>query len=219
MQRNLVALAVTIAAVAIWCCAAPNAAEPVTPTEKIQLFGGENLDGWVRYLPDPNADPANTWQVRDGVIACTGQPAGYLRTEKAYRDYRLHVEWRWPANPGNSGVLLHAGLPDRVWPLMIEAQLASQNAGDIWVVDTEFKEHQQRGEGRRTPKLGPHNENPPGQWNSYDITVAGDVIVLAVNGKVMNIASGCSVTSGHICLQSEGAPIEFRNVWVGPLNQ
>ncbi len=37
-----------------------------------------------------------------------------------------------------------------------------------------------------------------------------------VNGKLMNEATDCSVTEGKICLQSEGAPIEFRNIYVEP---
>ncbi len=192
-------------------------AAPVTPTETIELFNGENLDGWKLFLPDANADPANTWSVADGKIVCAGQPVGYMRTTTQYRDYRLHVEWRWSGNPGNCGVLLHVNGEDRVWPQMIEAQLQNHSAGDIWIIDTTFREHRERGQDRRVPKLGPHNENPAGEWNSYDIVCSGDTVVLTVNGRVMNIATDCELTSGWICLQSEGAPIEFRNVRLEPL--
>ena len=42
----------------------------------------------------------------------------------------------------------------------------------------------------------------------------GDVVRPYVNGKLMNEATGCQITAGKICLQSEGAPIEFRNITI-----
>jgi hypothetical protein len=38
-----------------------------------------------------------------------------------------------------------------------------------------------------------------------------------VNGVLQNVATGCSVSSGKICLQSEGTPIEYRNIYIEPL--
>ena len=204
----------------LWVATAALGQEPapIKPTQPIELFNGRDFDGWKLFLPDPAADVTKTWSVADGLIRCTGQPAGYMRTLARYRDYRLHVEWRWPANPGNNGVLVHVQLPDKVWPKMIECQLMNQNAGDIWIIETTFREHKERGQDRRTPKLGPANEKPLGEWNSYDIVASGNTLVLSVNGKVMNIATQCELSDGYICLQSEGAPIEFRNVRLTPLD-
>src|SRR5262245_32920929 len=100
---------------------------------KVALFDGKSLAGWVQFLPD-KADPAKTWSVKDGVIRCTGTPAGYLRTEKTFKNYFLVVEWRWPEKPGNSGVLLHMQKDDKVWRYSVEAELGSGSAGDFWLI-------------------------------------------------------------------------------------
>jgi hypothetical protein len=95
------------------------------------------------------------------------------------------------------------------------------NAGDFWLLGgIETKEHAKGGErvsGRRTTKLNKSSEKPPGEWNSYDILCKDDWIVVIVNGVLQNVATGCSVWSGKILLQSEGAPIEFRNICLEPL--
>jgi len=39
-----------------------------------------------------------------------------------------------------------------------------------------------------------------------------------VNGVLQNEGTDASVTSGWICLQSEGSPIEFRNIYLQPLD-
>lgn len=225
-----------------------SGAESITPRHPINLFNGRNLDGWVVYRrPADAAAPATTWTVLDGVIQCSGVPAGYIRTVDRYRDYRLTVEWRWNPAPmplnaqgrprgRNSGVLLHTQLPDEVWPKSIEAQLAEENAGDFWViggVDTaqhaaarnqaiaaagsDAEALKRARSNRRFAKAGESSERPLGEWNTYDIVCRNDTIVVTVNGVQQNRATAVTVSEGHICLQSEGAPIEFRNVKVEPL--
>ena len=53
-------------------------------------------------------------------------------------------------------------------------------------------------------------------WVCHVIAVDG-VIKLAVNGKVVNGASGTSQKKGYLCLQSEGAEIHFRNIRLRPI--
>jgi len=186
-------------------------------TKSVALFNGKDFTGWKLFLPDENADPANTWSVKDGVIHCTGSPVGYMRTEKEYENYRLRVEWRFPGSPGNSGVLLHVQGDDMVWPKSIEAQLQHEHAGDIWVIGgTTFKEHTDKS-NRRVLKKEKSSEKPVGEWNQYEIICRGDTITLHVNGVLQNEATECTVTKGTIGLQSEGAPIEFRNIVLEPL--
>ncbi len=180
--------------------------------EWIPLFDGKTMQGWVQFLPDPNADPSKTWMAKDGVIHCTGEPAGYIRTDKKFSNYHLQLEWRWAGKPGNSGVLLHVQDKDEVWPKSIEAQLMHENAGDFWVIGgTDFQEHTDK-DDRRVPKREKSSEKKPGEWNQYDIWCVGDTIRLFVNGVLQNEATKCTVTEGYIALQSEGAPIEFRNI-------
>lgn len=193
-------------------------AEVIAPKVPIALFDGETLDGWVFHLKDGQGDPAQTWSVRDGVVSCTGTPAGYMRTEQRYTNYRLTFEWRWPAEPGNGGLLLHIQLPDTVWPKSIEGQLQHEHAADFWVIGgAEFKEHTDP-EDRRVPKQHPHNEKPLGEWNLYEAVCDGDTIRLSINGLLQNTATEVTVTDGYIGFQSEGAPIELRNIVVHPLD-
>ena len=70
----------------------------------------------------------------------------------------------------------------------------------------------------RVPKKLDSTENQPGQWNEYDITCKGDTITVLVNGQLQNDAVKATDTEGWICLQSEGSPIQFRNIYLEDLN-
>ena len=223
MKRVIVALTVMLFAASLMIAPAiaVEVVKPVVPQEKTLLWNGKDFTGWTRYLRDPSKDVDDTWSVENGLLRCTGRPAGYMRTEKVYADYHLHVEWRWPDKPGNNGVLVHMSGDDKVWPKSLECQLHSGNAGDFWVIGgVETAEHAKGGPrvgGRRTRKLKDSSEKPLGQWNAYDIICKDDWIVVIVNGVLQNIGTRCSETSGKICLQSEGALIEYRNIYVEPL--
>ncbi len=195
-----------------------------SPGKKVVLFNGEDFSGWERFVADASVDVDQVWRVRDGLLYCAGQPNGYIRTANQYDNYHLHIEWRWPANPTNSGVLLHAQGPDRVWPACIECQLKAGNAGDFVLiggtgltVDGTDRRNLER-QFVSIAKKQPTTERPGGQWNTYDIHCDGDSIRCFVNGVVQNEGTGASVTSGWICLQSEGSPIEFRNIYLLPLD-
>jgi hypothetical protein len=51
-----------------------------------------------------------------------------------------------------------------------------------------------------------------GEWNTYVVTCIDGVIKLSVNGVVVNGISQSTQKKGYICLESEGAPIHFRNL-------
>jgi hypothetical protein len=199
-------------------CEKPQSIVDGEPQKKVMLFNGEDLSGWELFIPDKNVDVNTVWSVKDGIIHCTGNPAGYMRTKCDFNNYKIHVQWRWPGKGGNSGVLLHMSGADKVWPKSIECQLMSTNAGDFWLIDgTDIKEHQGI-EGRRVPKRADSSEKPLGQWNTYEIYCRGNNIDVFVNGVLQNKATQATVESGMICLQSEGTPIEFRNVYLEPLD-
>ena len=61
------------------------------------------------------------------------------------------------------------------------------------------------------------NEKPVGEWNSYDIVCDGKTVTLFVNGLLQNKGTEANPWHGPICLQSEGSPIEFRNIYLGPI--
>ena len=224
MKRLAVVMIVTAAAIGLLAVVAGSQEQqknPVVPKEKIVLWNGKDFTGWKLFVPDAGYDVTRTWSIKEGVIRCEGKPGGYMRTEADYADYLFHVEWRWAGGGGNSGVLAHMSGPDVVWPKSLECQLASENAGDFWVIGgVETKEHAKGGKrvsDRRVIKLKKSSEKPLGQWNAYDILCKDDWVAVVVNGVLQNLATKCSVTSGKICLQSEGAPIEFRNIYLEPL--
>jgi hypothetical protein len=186
--------------------------------ETIALFNGRDLEGWYIYL-DADADPKNVWKVRDGEIWCTGNPTGFLRTNQEYSDFKLVLEWRWPEKPGNSGVLLHMGGEEKIWPLCMEAQLMHTRAGDFVGMGCSFNENKAEKGGpiSYTPRMNDSNEKELGGWNKYEITCKGDTIEATVNGQLQNKATGVTISKGYIGFQSEGVPIMFRNIKLTPL--
>lgn len=197
------------------------------------LFNGKDTTGWTFFLrppkdkPDSKPDPKDTWSVKDGVLVCTGKPNGYVVTEKEYGDYVLRLKWRFPegSKGGNSGVLLHCTGKDVVWPNSVEAQLAAGQAGDLWLIADESgklpkldiatdRKDEKNKQGRHYFRIGKGEaiEKPFGEWNQYEITCKGGDITLVVNGKKVNEGKAGELTKGRIGLQSEGAPIEFKDI-------
>lgn len=178
----------------------------------IELFNGSDLSNWTHCLSRGGAKMEDTWKVEEGIIKCSGSPSGYIRTKEQYRDYTLTVEWRWPEDGSNNGVLVHVQEPDAVWPKSLEAQLQSGSAGDIWVIGgADFKEHHGVA-GRRVKKQEASTEKPLGECNTFTIVAKGDTLRIYVNGVLQNVATECTLQEGYIALQSEGTPIEFRKV-------
>ena len=56
---------------------------------------------------DVNGDE-ETWTFEDGVIHCTGQPIGVIRTAKEYGNFELVAQWRHLESGGNSGIFVWA---------------------------------------------------------------------------------------------------------------
>jgi hypothetical protein len=202
--------------------AGPGAAVAATPAA-IELFNGRDLTGWTYELADADVKMEDVWSVQDGVLFCKGQPVGYLRTVEDYENYVLSLEWRWPPGTpgGNNGVLVHTSTPGAIgiWPKSIEVQLQTGHAGDFWIIGTELQVEnvEERFDGRRRYLKLVDAEKPLGEWNHMEITCRGDEIIVKVNGELVNHATNCSVTSGAIALQSEGVPIEYRNIRLTPL--
>ncbi len=182
----------------------------------VALFNGHDLSGWTAVV-DPRHPAARTWSVRDGVIVCTGKPAGYLRTKATFADFRLHVQWRWPGRPGKSGVFVDGSGPDRIWPRCYEANLLVGRTGEFRANGgARFQATSPPGEKSRL-RPGADREHPAGAWNDLDLVCRGHQIRLYVNGVLENRLDHAVLGSGWIALQSEGAPIEFRAITLEPL--
>jgi hypothetical protein len=204
----------------------PGVAQSEEADGWVALFNGRDLTGWTYFLQVPEGVEtprmSDVWTVdaANAVLTCQGKPPGYIRTEKTYTDYVLELEWRFPAEPGNSGVLLRMTGPDQIWPRCVEAQLQSGRAGDFRLIGGAPLETEASRVNPEQPRHRRHvrpNEKPLGEWNHYRITVDGDRLALEVNGELLNQGRGAEEVAGTIGLQSEGAVIEFRNIRLKPL--
>ncbi len=202
--------------------------------EVIELFNGENLEGWSHLLwsEDGSAKELameDVWSVKDGVLMCKGKPLGYLQTTSNYKNYVLNLEWRWAAEPTNSGVLLRIQQkPETFLPKCVEAQLQHNSAGDLYgFFEASLSGDEKRYQLIESKKIGNfhalkkirHLEKDPGQWNHYRIEVNGSTIRAYINGELANEGGGLDVIAGPIGLQSEGSEIHFRNIRLEPLSE
>ena len=185
------------------------------------LFKGRDFSGWELHT-EPAASIASVFSVQaDGVIASAGKPSGYLATTGTYRNYRLHVEWRWPGKPGNGGVLLHIspGPMDRVWPLSQQIQTKFGNVGDVLpMAGASFAEALTGDKPPVKAHIAADSERAAGEWNSADIVSRDGVIEVSVNGVLQNRVTNAAPREGKIGFQLEGTPYELRRVELAPLD-
>jgi hypothetical protein len=197
-----------------------RSAEP-DPAGFVPLFNGRDLTGWVNV----NCAPS-TWSVKDGVIYCTGAPIGELRTKGMYQNFILEAEWRHLRPMGNGGIFVWAdALPARGQPFhrAVEVQVLDGREGAGYTSDGDvFPIHgatlepvKGRGGSRAFPTE--KRSRPSPEWNHYRIECIDGTIRLAVNGEVVTQGSQCSPRRGYICLESEGSPVEFRNLRIQEL--
>lgn len=189
----------------------------------------DSLEAWECYLEDPEVKVQDVWNIEDGVLICSSKSLGYLYTKRDYDNFVLKLEWRWPPGkePGKGGVLIRMTGEHRIWPKSLEAQLNVGNAGDFWGLAgyrlsgpaerMQTSDHQEFGKLTNLKKTKAL-EKPPGQWNTYEIIAKGDTVTLVINGEEVNMATGCDLNPGRICLTLEGSEIHFRNVVVTPVN-
>ena len=188
--------------------------------EWTSLFNGTDLSGWV----DVNTSP-DTWIVEDGLLKCTGQPIGVMRSDKQYENFILEIEWMHLEAGGNSGVFVWSeGVPfdDRRLPRGVEVQMLELE----WPVIHNRDPAYVSGELFGSFGLEVVPENPrgtrskskefrckgKGEWNKYTIVAVDGTIKLSINGKFVNGIRDAGKRKGYLCLESEGAPIHFRNI-------
>jgi hypothetical protein len=194
--------------------------------KNIELFNGQDLDNWNIIVSTEDVEPADLFYVEGGVINTTGVPFGYIRTKESYNNYQLHLEWRWTDEPANSGVLINVQGKELIFPHCVECQLKNSNAGDIVLMgkgaaitirDSTYTVTSEENRYLVIPKFEESSEYPAGQWNSYDITNLDGNIEVMVNGVLQNSGTIMVPSEGNIALQSEGGPLQFRNIYLQPL--
>ena len=58
---------------------------------------------------------------------------------------------------------------------------------------------------------------PSPEWNHYRVTCQDGTVRLAVNGKDVSGGDGVLWRKGYLCLESEGSPVDFRNIRIKEL--
>lgn len=178
------------------------------------LFNGEDLTGWKAVLKSAEGETfeGETFFVQDSVLHVTGKPFGYLRTEKKYSDYRLHLEWRWAgAEAVDGGVFNRLQDGDKVWPLGVQLQMTTKDMG---VLMGGIKLEGIEGPFYKKDRIVAESpEKPLGQWNEMEFLCEGGSIKVWLNGVLVNEAV-CDALDGYIAIQSEGGPMDFRNIFL-----
>jgi hypothetical protein len=189
-----------------------------------------------------NCDP-DTWSFEDdGLIRCTGRPVGVIRSTSPIKNFELVVQWRHLRSGGNSGVFVWVteeslkGLEPGSLPQGIEVQ----------VLDHGYTEEYEKQTGKKADWFTTHGDVfptrastmkpfPPvapdgqrsfpskelakgvGEWNHYYVRAINGEVRLWVNGEEVSGGTDCKPANGYLCLESEGSPVEFKNLRIREL--
>lgn len=198
----------------------------------VPLFNGRDLTGWKNVNCAPE-----TWSVQDGKIVCTGRPIGALRTTRQYENFIVEFEWRHLTSAGNSGMF--------AWASPINATgVQFLRAIEIQALDHGYAEQFERKNGKESDWFTVHGDvfaiqgasmkpigktngkrsfptedrsKPSPEWNHYRVVANNGTIRLHVNGKEVSGGDECNFRKGYLGLESEGAPVEFRNLRIKEL--
>ena len=198
--------------------------------------------GWVELTGDDFVNVnchADTWKWEGSHAWCTGRPTGVIRYREPVTNFEFSCEWMHKQKGGNSGVFVWA-TPQSINRLM-QGQGRLPHGIEVQVLDLGYKEiyeaqYKKKGDWftshgdvfpvgpikmRPFPPVAPNGrrsfptkETTLGinQWNHYYIRAIDGVVKLWVNGEEVSGGDGISPASGFLCLESEGAPTEFKNL-------
>lgn len=197
---------------------------------------GENDFADVNGTPD-------TWTWKDGVLLCSGQPIGVMRTRQKFTNLELVVDWRHLRSAGNSGVFVW--VPDEALESLQPDVLPGQGI-EVQMLDHGYREQYEKKSGKKgdwfttngdifavgKSKLTPFPPLSPdgsrsfprkelsrgvGEWNHYYVRAINGEVRLWVNGEEVSGGRGAEPRTGYLCLESEGSPVEFKNIRVREL--
>jgi hypothetical protein len=169
----------------------------------VTLFGGSSLAGWYT-LGDAN------WRLEGGAVVAdklTGKKTGFLVTDRMYRDFQLVAEF-WVSDDANSGIYTRCGNSEYVTDkICYEANIFDQRKDPTYGTGavTNFAKVAQP-----APRAG-------GKWNTYEITLQGDHIVIVLNGQKTVDAHDKTISQGRIALQYAQGVVKFRKVQIREL--
>lgn len=234
IHRPVLLLPAALALCAVYTLSAADATRP-----KAWINGAE--PGWrtlsLADFQQVNCRP-DTFTEKDGLISCTGTPVGVVRSVKPYTNFELLLEWRHLRSGGNSGVFVwasEAGLAD------LKPDQLPRAGIEVQILDHGYTEQYEKSSNRKADWFTTHGDVfpvgqsklkpfPPvspggersfprknlsrgvGEWNHYYVRCINGEVRLWVNGEEVSGGSAAQPASGFLCLESEGAPIEFRNL-------
>jgi hypothetical protein len=187
---------------------------------------------------------SNTWTWKDGVAHCTGQPVGVIRSLQFVTNLEVVVEWRHLRSGGNSGVFLWA--TERSIKQLEAGKGRLPEGIEVQVLDHGYTEQYERQTKKKAdwfttngdvfptgntemkpfPPVAPDGKRSfprknlskgIGEWNHYYVRAINGEVRLWVNGEEVSGGTGCNLAFGYLCLESEGSPVEFRNLRIREL--
>ena len=180
--------------------------------EPIALLNGKDLSGWKTMGSAPSAWKVEDSLLRNDAVQEPGKHKSYanLRTEREFEDFNLTLEFRVPAN-GNSGVYLRG---------IYEVQVANSFG----------RKNDNHNCGALYSRILP-SENvskPPGEWQTFDITLVDRHLTVIHNGKktidnqpVLGCTGGAlwsdEFRPGPIYLQGDHTSVDYRNMVLRPV--
>ena len=217
------------------------------PAARPRAFIDGTGPGWRTLGPDDFAGvngTADTWTWEGDLLRSTGVPIGVLRTRGSFTNFELVIEWRHLKPAGNSGVF--AWVPMQALDGLPPGQLP-RGGIEVQMLDHGYREYFAKRSGGKpgdwfttngdifavgNSKLEPFEPRSPngsrsfprsersrgaGEWNHYYVRGINGEIRLWVNGEEVSGGRGADPRTGHLCLEAEGSPIEFRNIRVREL--
>ena len=192
MKINLIpaALVALVSFAMTSCTEEKPAAETSADTGEgfVELFNGENLDGWTTSKEAPES-----FSVADGKLIVKGGKSHLFYTGDVnggnFKDF--HLKARIMTMPGaHSVVYFHTAYQDEGWPDKgYECQVNSthkdpKKTGSLYAIKNIIV----LAEGQEPPKGGEHEEreaapSTDNEWFDYDIIVKGQQITIKVNGE------------------------------------
>jgi Domain of Unknown Function (DUF1080) len=193
--------------------AAAETTQPIVPgvTKTEMIPPADLLRTWTFFSAEQLA-MGETWKLQnaaneaDNELVCLGQPYGYLVSPVEFENFQLGLEWKYPTDPnGNSGLFVYATDDRQIWPRGLQVQFHAPAAGSIVPSGLATAEIAKLA----VPVLKPVNE-----WNSCVVASRDGVLTIEINGQRATEVSQANPQRGRLALQSEGAVVHFRRMWI-----
>ena len=205
------------------------------PSDAIVLFDGAGIN---RFL-STDGKPCE-WPVKDGALVSAKK--GHLVSDLHFRDAQLHVEFRVPEKgPGNSGIYIHGQFELQIFNSHGQKNRDNHMAGSVygiqaplanatrppqqWQTYDIFYRAPRRGDDGKAVEPGSITALLNGvlvQWNT-PVTESKSVynpLIYRTTPYTDQIKASLHQTSaGPVFLQDHQNPVEFRNIWVRPLDE